>query len=613
MRRAVQAVALILAVVGAGWALWLAIFGGFDLVIGGRTISSNEPLRPMAIAAVGLVLFVATYGVGRAHAWWTRATGTIADGAIVSVLALATVILGFAYSTTAASGPDPYGYVSQAELWLQGNLHVPQPWAAEVPWPSKRWSFAPLGYRPVDIDGIWENVPTYSVGLPLMMAGAKKLLGQDGIFLVVPIFGGLMVLATWGIGRRLGSSRAGVIAAWLVATSPIFIHMLFRPMSDVAVAGAWTVAFYFLLGTSFPAAGAAGLAAAVAILIRPNLFYLAAIMGLWFALRQRPGISNTTLLRIFETMTFAVMVAPGVVITALMYRDLYGSYTTSGYGSFQEQFALASLLPNLRNYFTWFVDTQTAVALVGLAVVLVPIGAVWSFVSDRRIFVIIGLFVGALWAQYCLYLVFDDWLFLRFLLPCWPFLMLGIASAALSLTQADRPALTLAVVGLVCCLGLLDLRVAAQRAAFELWRDDRRFVSVAKHVADATPAGSAVLSMLHSGSLRYYGGRMTVRYDQIDPDWLDRGVAWMTARGVPVYAVLEDWEIPEFERRFQGQSYLSRLSSPVFVYNGTTTVRLYDLSRPPDPAAAPRVINETFEDRRRAVPPAPPPTLTFRR
>ncbi len=34
----------------------------------------------------------------------------------------------------------------------------------------------------------------------------------------------------------------------------------------------------------------------------------------------------------------------------------------------------------------------------------------------------------ALWFHYFVYLAFEDWLFLRFVLPSWPLLMLGFAA-----------------------------------------------------------------------------------------------------------------------------------------------------------------------------------------
>ena len=615
-RRFAGVAALALAGAALVWALVIAFYGGFEFELFGSTVTSYEPLRPLLLAALALAVFVFIHGVERSERLWTRLVARASDRALVLAMAGAVAAAGMAYNTTAANGPDQYGYVSQADLWLDGNLHVPQPWAEHVPWPSKRWSFAPLGYRPVEEEDRWENVPTYSPGLPLLMAAAKFVGGQEALFAIVPLFGGLMVLATWGLGRRLASSRAGLVAAWLVATSPAFLLHLVVPMSDVATAGAWTIALYFLIGGGIPATAGAGIAAGVALMIRPNLFLVAAVMGLYAVLRQVPSGAGWRY-RIVSGLAFGLpLLASGLAIAAI-YQSLYGSPFVSGYGRFSDQFAWANLLPNIRNYFSWFVDTQTVIGLVGLAVALIPLRRVWPGVADRRAPVMLAALLVVTWVQYFAYLVFDNFRYLRFLLPTWPFVMLGVGVVAVGLTRRGRPSLTLATAALVLGVGITCWRQAAQEGAFRAWQSDRRFVAVARLVRDVTPPNSAVLAMIHSGSLRYYGGRMTIRYDILDQGWLDRGVEWLTARGVPVYALLEDWEIEPFATRFSGERLAQRIGRPpTLEYRSNETIRLYDLSAP-DPAGtalAPSVVvTERFADRWRSALPVPAPTLVFAR
>ncbi len=611
--RLVRAAALAVAGAALMWAIFIAFVGGFDFELFGATVTSYEPLRPLLLTALALTVFVFSHGVERSEQLWTRTVARFSDRFLVVAMSGAVVAAGIAYNTTAANGPDQYGYVSQADLWLSGNLHVPQPWAEHVPWPSKRWSFAPLGYRPVEEEDRWENVPTYSPGLPLLMAAAKAVGGQEALFAVVPLAGGLMVLATWGIGRRLGSSRAGLVAAWLVATSPAFLLHLVVPMSDVAAAGAWTLAVWFLLVGGIPATAAAGIAAGVAMLIRPNLILLAAITGLYAVFPPLPpgGLRH----RIARGLAFGVpLVASGAAIMAI-YQSLYGSPFVSGYGRFSDQFAWANILPNVRNYLSWFVDTQTVIGLGGLAVAVVPLRRVWTDVANRRARAMMAALVVATWLQYFAYLVFDNFRYLRFLLPSWPFVMLGVGVVAVGLTRWGRPSLTLATAGVVLALGITCWRQAAHEGAFRAWESDRRFIGVARLVREATPPNSAVLAMIHSGSLRYYGGRMTIRYDILDEGWLDRGVAWLTARGVPVYALLEDWEIAPFMARFAGERLAERLGRrPILEYRTTETTRLYDLSAPEaaDGLIAPAVLfRERFADRRRSEEPVPAPTLVL--
>jgi hypothetical protein len=432
------------------------------------------------------------------------------------------------------------------------------------------------------------------------------------MFLVVPLAGGVMVLATWGIGRRLGSSRAGLVAAWLVATSPVFLLHLVVPMSDVAAAAAWTLAVFLLLGAGLPATAAAGLAAGAGLMIRPNLAPLAAILGAWVLFR-RPG--TDTRRRVTEAVAFSVPVAAAAAAVGAIYNALYGSPFISGYGRFSDQFAWANVLPNVRNYLGWFVETQTVFALAGLAAALVPVRRVWKDVRDRRAVAVFAVLVALAWAQYMAYLVFDNFRYLRFLLVTWPFVMLAMGVLAVRLVRLGRPALTLTAAGLIAALGIVGWRDAARAGAFRAGQSDRRFVAAALLTRNLTPPNSAVLAMIHSGSLRYYGGRMTIRYDILDQDWLDRGVGWLEDHGVPTYALLEEWEVEPFAARFAGERLAARLDRPpLAIYRGDVVIRLYDLNAPAareSPTAPAAIVEERFRGSLRSEPPAPSPGLVF--
>ena len=56
--------------------------------------------------------------------------------------------------------------------------------------------------------------------------------------------------------------------------------------------------------------------------------------------------------------------------------------------------------PNLRNYLGWFAESQTPVALLGVAALVVPVRRLWPTVPDRAIFIVIGGYLAALWLQY---------------------------------------------------------------------------------------------------------------------------------------------------------------------------------------------------------------------
>ena len=124
-------------------------------------------------------------------------------------VALAAAGLGLRFGTFAASGADSYGYVSQADLWLERRLIIDEPLADEAPWPNANWTLTPFGYRPGDDRGTM--VPTYAPGLPMVMAVFKAVGGADAVFYVVPLLGALAVCspsssAHASADRRRGSS-----------------------------------------------------------------------------------------------------------------------------------------------------------------------------------------------------------------------------------------------------------------------------------------------------------------------------------------------------------------------------------------------------------------------
>jgi hypothetical protein len=392
------------------------------------------------------------------------------------------------------------------------------------------------------------------------------------------------------------------------------LFMLVWPMTDVPVAAAWAIALYFLLGSSRASIVGAGLAAAVAIMIRPNLVFLGAVMGLWYLIRLGPGPRALSLTRrLADAATFAAAVAPGVVATAAINNYLYGSPTQSGYMGVAGMFQAEHVWPNIKLYFGWLAESHTVLPFLGALALFAPLRAVWPAAADRRVFVVIGLFVALLWAHYIAYLVFESWWYLRFLLASWPVTMAGVGAIAMAVVRRQRPLASAAAIGAVIVIGGWNLHTAIDRSAFELWQGERRYVSIGKLVGRLTDPNSVILSMQHSGSLRYYAGRMSMRFDNLEGAWLDRAVTWLEAHGVRSYLLVEDWEEPAFRQHFAGSPRLEFLNQPpIFTYEGPAKIKLFDLTRIRPGEKSVQQILETFHGLRN-VPPAPPPTLTFSR
>jgi hypothetical protein len=610
IRRAITVAALWLSIAAAVWTLLLFLFGGIDARIAGLKITSNDFRRSLLIAALLFAAFILAGGDVRSFArrsvWFAPVLGAtmsrlrqlrtwlrrVDARVLAGLLALSVLVLLSTWRLHNVGGSDAYGYLSQADLWLGDRLDVPQPWIDRMPFPNADWVFTPLGYRPRP-DGTL--VPTYSPGLPMIMAAVKGVAGHCSVFLVSPVSGALLVLATFGIGRRLGSSLVGLLAAWFVASSPTVLDMGIIPMSDVPVAALWAGAFWLLLGRSAWSALGAGLLTALAALVRTNLAPMAGILWLWLAYAAWRANGQARGSRLKQLAAFTLGALLGPIVVALLNAHWYGSPFRSGYGHFNDLYKVSRVPQNVRNYTLWLAETQTVLVFAGVAALFLPLRRLWSYIEDRSIVIAFGLFAFGIWFQYMLWEIFDSAAYLRFLLPSYPFIMIGLATVVHSLLSLRLRVLTAVTCLVVVWSGYRAWQTVETGGFLHIARSDTKFEVAGRIVARAVPVNSVVMTMQHSGTIRYYGGRLTMRYDQLDENWLDRAVDWLRAQGVGTYAWVEDWEVPEFQKHFPAQRLGKLGMKPIIEYhNASAVMYLYDLNRPAHETDVETIV-ETFD------------------
>jgi hypothetical protein len=608
--RLIARIALVVAPLALLWAGRLFFFGGFHVAMFGGTLTAHDLWRPLVVALAATVLYVWLTGVAEVRGQIAqvfrsleRAVAWVDARVLAATIAAAVVAAGIMWMSLAVGGSDSYGYASEAEMWRRGDLVIAQPWTAAVPWPDADRTFAPLGYhsgpQPHTI------APTYSPGLPILMALAKTVGGQCGMFFVVPISAGIAVLATFGLGTRLATPAAGLAAAWLLATSPVFLFMLMSPMSDVPTAAAWVVAFWCATGRSVSSAAGCGVATAIAVLLRPNLAPMALLAPGWQLLMARRSDGDDRRRQIWRGLAMLLVVAPAFATVAWLNQLWYGSPLRAGYGALGDLFAWSNIKPNIVNYATWFSSTQTPAAFAGIAALLVPFRWIWSD-RGRSFVIVVAIFVMTVWLEYCAYLVFDAWWYLRFLLPCWPFIMVGMGALAVGVARWLRPVVGVAATAAVVGLGAFGLQRAIRDDFGGLRRGENKYPVVAEILRAHTDRTAVILSGMHSGSARYYGGRMTMTFFQLDRDWLDRAVAWLAAHGSHPYALLEDWEVDEFRTRFGPTNAIGRLEMPPMIEYGAGSIYVFDLLRAND-SREPIVRLEEPAPSFTCRPPGPPP------
>ena len=568
------------------WALAVTITGGFRIQAGPIRISSRNASRIFLFAALPAALAWRLAYRDPLERWLQsrhallRTVGTL----VAAAAALGILSAGVLYGSRTAAASDPSGYVSQSALWARGSLKIDQQFAASLPWPEASDTLTPLGYR---IAPGGAMVPTYPPGVPVLMA-LGRLLGACGPYLVGPLCGALLVLFTFQLGRPIFGTAAAAIAAILVACSPVVVFMSLVPMADVPAAAFWIGALAVAVGGSAPRALMAGLLAAIAILIRPNLVPLAVFPWLMVMVRT-PRWRD----RAIRTMLFAIASLPGAMAVAWVNNTLYGSPLMSGYGELGPGFRVEYAAVNFRNYSAWWLESQGPFAFVFLAALWF-----WRKASPmRREFLVVVGFALGVWLLYLFYLPFEAWWFLRFLVAGVPVVFLLGADAV---SRAAGKTATVRVVALgafTVIVGSHVSRFIDTRDILDIGRGERRYIEPALHVASVIPPDAVILAMQHSGSLRYYTGRLILRWDALDPAWLDRAVTFLRGRGIPTYVVIEGWEDERFRSRFAGQQTLADLDRGPIATARSGDVRIYSLQAPDTGAARAPVEIPISEDR----------------
>ena len=564
MRRMFVRLLSIVAVLALGWAAVIWLSGGLTMALAGMKLSSTTPWRPLGIGIAAGLVALWLQGLRATVMAWRLIGARLSPTHAAVGLAIGIAVAGLAGNSWTASGPDPFAYVSQAALWRVGRLDLPVPLAGQVPWPNAVATLAPFGYRAAP-DGAPAVVPITAPGVPLLMAALETIAGHWAAFLVTPLAAGVLVWFTYAIGRRIRSPATGLIAAWLVATSPALLYNLMWPMADVPAAACAALMISLLLGESTASAVGAGLAAAAGTLMRPNFIVIAAGGGLWLVLEALRGRfpehsrGNDTRGR-FSVIAFGAALLPGVGAMLWLNARWFGSAFASGYGTAGELFSIARIGTNAAHYARWLAETSP-LAFVGLGALFIPLARVWPGARARRAAWLLMSSIVSAGGVYLLYQGFTDWWYLRFLLPAWPAFFVAAAAALEAIGTRGRLALGVVVL-LAIAAGIAGVSIARARGVFELGAGERRYVTIARLVDANTEPTAVILTCQHSGTVLYYAGRDTVRFDILDPAWLDRAVDWLASHGRHPYILIEDWEQPIFERQFRSENRLGDLSFP---------------------------------------------------
>lgn len=543
----------------------IALTGGGVAMIGGVRVSARSPWSPAFLGVAALIGWAIS---ALRHASVVCDLHDLSDNlerrarALSLALAVVAALAAAGLGSASAAGADASGYLSEARLLASGALTHRETLASIATWSDGPASLAPLGWL-ATARGV--QVPTYPIGLPLLMAPLHAVGGADLAFLVIPATLAVAIIAIAAIAHATAGPVAGLIAAAWLAGSPTWQFHALQPMSDVPAAAGWLLCWALLIASPsrWPVvrvAVCAGVAAAVAVLIRPNLAPLAAIPACYVLLGGDGATRHARGERWRRAIAFAAPVAVAGTAVAAAQWYWFGSPLRSGYGTAAEIYSAANVAPNLRLYAEWFVGVEQPLLLTA------PL-AVW--LVRGRVFVWLFGFALAVVAAYLVYAVFEVWTYLRFLLPA-----IGIAIAASACVAAKmiarlpKPLRVAAFVVVLVTLVAGGARSAAAHGVFDIAARQARASLAGRYLAAQVGQPALIVSGEQSGAMRYYTDGAILRWDVLTPDAWRTALAQVQRLGSDVWIVLDEWEEPLFRAKFIGTP-LGDLAWPAAADAGT--------------------------------------------
>jgi hypothetical protein len=452
------------------------------------------------------------------------------------LIAAAAVALTIHFNIFTAWGTDSAAYLHAAQRWAAGDVFTPASFVFWAPWAAGGAVEAPLGHRPGPTTG--SVIGQYPLGYPLLLAAALRVGGELAAHLVAPVSLALLAWCAFLLASHLSGPWAGVLASVLTVFNPVTLLHATQPMSDVPATALWFAAFAFALYPRTSAAVSAGLAAAGAIMVRPNLAPLAGVLAVVIATQRIAHRWRTVAL-------FAACAAVGPAIVLWSQAALYGGALTPGYPGYETFFSLARVPANALLYPGMIAGVHTPLIFAGLA--LLP----WALLHLRRadsdwtaaaVAVAAAAIAAINYGLYLPYLSYTTWDSLRFVLPA--LIALFILFAGL----LDRLRLRLAP--RLAGAGALVVLIPA---AIVLWpaREPVRFVAAAAptyrriqlmgpYLREALPKNAVLLTYYESAAVAMYTGKPIVRLDLIPSTALDEVIGGLQRRGHHPLLLIDD-------------------------------------------------------------------------
>ena len=476
-------------------------------------------------------------------------------------------ILGALLTGAGAGGSDSSGYLNQAKALATGQLWLPARTIPGLP-PSDNLAFfySQLGTRP-DTDPE-RLVLTYPIGLPLLLAAGRALVGWDhvaNIVALIHLLGGVALL--YALLRTLDFDPWWSLAGMVVlGASPVYLFMGTQTMSDVP-ATVWCLAAMLAAWRSRERplwAVAAGAAYGIAVLIRPTDILLILPLAVVLGLSWRRWLG------------FGMGGLPFAAIQLWYNHAAYGSWSSNGYGDARTLMGWGYAPATLRHYLVYVPLLFTPLALLAAAL---P----WLGRRHPARALALALWILAFFGFYTFYqFTADTWWYLRFVLPAVPALIAAGLWCARALCSRHRRLHTIGIAGLLLAVGY-GTYFGYTHWAYSSRRAQATYDDSARWASTNLPNDAIIACMQVSGALRYHTDFVLVRWDCFFPPQRSRIRSVIAASGRPFYAILFPFEHPDALERLGGRW------TQVDAFHGLTIWRAADDGASPyvPPAPAP--------------------------
>src|SRR5215471_16920471 len=412
------------------------------------------------------------------------------------------------HSAFAVGGADSSGYLNTARRMRQGTL-VALPRSLdrlELPDPQAV-ACIPLGFVTGPRPGTM--APLYPAGFPAHLLAAAMLAGWSiGPYLVSPLAAVVSLLLCYRLGRELGLSvMASGAAAAVLAVWPVFLFQALQPMSDV-VGMLWCVAailFARRARTRAAWALAAGAALGIAVLVRPTNALLLVPLAFALPLRRRP------------LWLFAAGAAPFALMLAIYNQRCYGNFARSGYGviGLSEAFAWSHFPPRFAYYAGHLQETLAYILPIAWLALLVDRK---TPLRDRALLI---CWFTVFFGFFCFYGPYESFIFVRFLLPGIPALILGAALVIQHWGSAPG-ALRFVPAAILLVVIAVEVRTTRRLGVLGVIGGQSAYPEACRWAETQLPPRAVLLSAQASGALEYYTDVTYLRYDWLDPESFGR-------------------------------------------------------------------------------------------